>query len=284
MPRLARRVLVLISVASPLPAQRLTGLASGIVVPASCAVAPALLNSPSCLTSEPVTAQGNSEPRAWSVLLSAVLPGGGQALNGSSRAFVYLAVESFAWSSFTRHSMQYRRRRDGYRDLAARVARAAFSDVRPNGDFEYYERMTHFPDAGRYDLNAGGGLDPETDTTTYNGAVWLLARRTYWSDPRVAPDTATPEWRRAVAFYTSRAYDQLYRWSWTEAPLEYARFRTLIEESNDANRLAMVDLGVVIANHVLSTVDAYISFRLHHDPRRKEFAVAGRFPLPLSRR
>jgi len=282
--RRARRVLVLISVASPLPAQRLTGLTSGIVAPTSCATAPALLNSPSCLTSDPVIAQRNGEPRAWSVLLSAVLPGSGQALNGSSRAFAYLAVESFAWSSFTRHSMQYRRRRDGYRDLASRVARAAFSDVRPSGDFEYYERMTHFPEAGRYDLNAGGGLDPETDTTTHNGAVWLLARRTYWSDPRVAPDTATAEWRRAVAFYTSRAYDQPYRWSWTDAPLEYARFRTLIDESNDANRLAMVDLGVVIANHVLSTVDAYISFRLHHDPRRKEFAVAGRFPLPRSRR
>jgi hypothetical protein len=284
MTRPARCVLVLMSVASPLPAQRLTELTSGIVAPAACAAAPVLRSSRSCLTSDPVTAQGNGAPRAWSVLLSAILPGGGQALNGSSRAFAYLAVESFAWSSFTRHSMQYRRHRDGYRDLASRVARAPFSDVRPNGDFEYYERMTHFPDAGRYDLNAGGGLDPETDTTTYNGAVWLLARRTYWSDPRVAPDTATPEWRRAVAFYTSRAYDQLYRWSWTEAPLEYARFRSLIGESNDANRLAMVDLGVVIANHVLSTVDAYISFRLHHDPRRKEFAVAGRFPLPRSGR
>jgi hypothetical protein len=83
-----------------------------------------------------------------------------------------------------------------------------------------------------------------------------------------------------VAFYTARAYDQLYRWSWTNAPLEYARFLALIDESNDANRLAMVDLGVVIANHFLSTVDAFISFRLHHDPRRREFSFAGRFPIP----
>jgi hypothetical protein len=87
-----------------------------------------------------------------------------------------------------------------------------------------------------------------------------------------------------VAFYTARAYDQLYRWSWTNAPLEYARFLTLIDESNDASRLAMVDLGVVIANHVLSTVDAFITFRLHHDPRRKEFALEGRFPIPRSRK
>jgi hypothetical protein len=282
MHRFARCVLVLISLASPLRAQHLNGLTSGIAVPARCVSTPAFYGSP-CLTSDPVTTQG-SEPRAWSVLLSAVLPGGGQALNGSSRAYVYLAVEAFAWSSFTRHSIQYRRRRDGYRDLASRVARAAFSDVRPNGDFGYYEHMTHFAEAGRYDLSAGGGLDPETDTTTYNGAVWLLARRTFWSDPRVAPDSATPEWNRAVAFYTARAYDQLYRWSWTNAPLEYARFLTLIDESNDANRLAMVDLGVVIANHVLSTVDAFITFRLYHDPHRKEFALEGRFPIPRSRK
>jgi hypothetical protein len=52
---------------------------------------------------------------------------------------------------------------------------------------EYYERMTHYPEAGRYDLVAGGGLEPETDSTTYNGAVWLLARRTYWADPARRP-------------------------------------------------------------------------------------------------
>lgn len=280
MPRFARCVLVMISAASPLPAQYQAELTAGAVATAGCVMTSTRDSSFSCLASTPGLAQESGRPHPWSVLASAVLPGGGQALNGSSRAFLYLAVESFAWTSFTRHSMQYRRRRNGYRDLASRVARAAFSDVRPNGDFEYYERMTHFPEAGRYDLNATGGLEPETDTTTYNGAVWLLARRTYWSDPGVTPDTATPEWKRAVAFYTARAYDQLYRWSWTNAPLEYARFLTLIDESNDANRLAMVDLGVVIANHFLSTVDAFISFRLHHDPRRKEFALAGRLPIP----
>jgi hypothetical protein len=270
----------MISASSPLSAQHQNGVTAGVVAPAGCVITPIRDSSFSCLASSPRAAQKSGGPHAWSVLASAVLPGGGQALNGSSRAFLYLAVESFAWTSFTRHSMQYRRRRNGYRDLASRVARAPFSDARPNGDFEYYERMTHFQEAGRYDLNATGGLDPETDTTTYNGAVWLLARRTYWSDPAVTPDTSTPEWKRAVAFYTARAYDQLYRWSWTNAPLEYARFLALIDESNDANRLAMVDLGVVIANHFLSTVDAFISFRLHHDPRRREFSFAGRFPIP----
>jgi hypothetical protein len=81
--------------------------------------------------------------------------------------------------------------------------------VRPNGNFEYYERMTHYPEAGRYDLVAGGGLEPETDSTTYNGAVWLLARRTYWADPATAPDTTSAEWMRAVAFYRARVRSTL---------------------------------------------------------------------------
>ncbi len=224
--------------------------------------------------------QGSASHSSWSVLLSAIVPGTGQAMVGSNRALPYLAIESFAWTSFVRHSLQYRRRRDGYRNLAATVARARFSSVRPNGDFEYYERMTHYLEAGRYDLVEGGALEPETDTSTYNGAVWLLARRTYWADPSVTPASSSPEWMRAIGFYEARAYGQLYRWSWTNAPQEYESFLGLIGASNDANRLAMLDLGVVIANHVLSTVDAYVTLRLRNDPHRREFAIEGQLPLP----
>jgi hypothetical protein len=42
----------------------------------------------------------------------------------------------------------------------------------------------------------------------------------------------------------------------------------------------MLDLGVVIANHVLSTVDAYVTLRLRNDPLRREFAIEGQFPVP----
>jgi hypothetical protein len=159
------------------------------------------------------------------------------------------------------------------------VARAPYSTVRPNGNFEYYERMTHYPEAGRYDLVAGGGIEPETDSTTYNGAMWLLARRTYWADPSSPPDTTSAEWQRAVAFYRARAYDQLYRWSWTNAPVEYAAFIGLISKSNDANRRALQDLGVIIANHVLSTVDAYITVRLRRGADAQGFALEGSIPL-----
>jgi hypothetical protein len=232
-----------------------------------------------CGGSVSMPGQDAGSATAWSIAASAILPGSGQAILAANRALPYLAVEAFAWTSYVRHSVEYRRDRDGYRDLASRVARAAYSAVRPHGDFEYYERMTHFQEAGRYDLVAGGGLEPETDSATFNGAMWLLARRTYWADPSVPPDTTSAEWKRAVAFYRARAYDQLYRWSWTHAPLEYSAFIDLIRESNDANRRALQDLGVIIANHVLSTVDAYITVRLRREADAQGFALEGSIPL-----
>ena len=272
MVRLLAWGLVASLISSPLHAQRRSDARAGVRSPTTSCVP--------CEAASSTLAQQAQSPSPWSVAFSAIIPGSGQAMVGSSRAVPYLAIEAFAWTSFVRHSLQYRRRRDAYRGLAANVARAPFSAARPNGDFEYYERMTHYLEAGRYDLTPGGALEPETDTTTYNGAVWLLARRTYWSNPSIAPDMSSAEWMRAVSFYEARAYDQLYRWSWSNAPQEYAAFLALIDESNDANRLAMLDLGVVIANHVLSTVDAYITLRLRRDPLRREFAVEGQLPLP----
>jgi hypothetical protein len=224
--------------------------------------------------------QGSRTRSAWPIAASAILPGSGQAMLSVDRALPYLAVEAFAWTAYVKASRDYKRRRDGYRDLASRVARAPFATVRPNGDFEYYERMTHYREAGRYDLVGGGGLEPETDSTTYNGAVWLQARHTYWADPQVPPDMSSVEWQRAITFYRSRAYDQLYRWSWTNAPVEYALFLDLIRESNDANRQALQHLGIVIANHVLSTVDAFITVRLARQENRSGIRLEGSLPLP----
>jgi hypothetical protein len=271
--------LALMTVASPVAAQRQRDIAIGASREMAGCADTSRLTSASCAANLGAFAQSTGTTSAWAPVASAVFPGTGQAILGVNRALPYVIVEAFGWTSYVRHSQEYRRRRDGYRDLAARVARAAYSTLKPNGDFEYYERMSHYQESGRYDVISGGRLNPETDTTTYNGAVWLLARRTYWADPSVVPDTTSPEWTRAVAFYRARAYDQLYRWSWTQAPLEYAAFVDLIGESNDANRRAMLDLGVIIANHVLSTVDAYITLRLRHDVSRQEFAIEGTLPL-----
>jgi hypothetical protein len=199
----------------------------------------------------------------WAPVASAAVPGSGQALLGQDRFVAYLAVEAFAWLQYAVNLREGRRQRRAYRDLAHTVARAYFGPDRPVGDFEYYERMEHFVESGVYDALPGDDdVEPEQDPTTYNGSIWLLARQTYWDDPNVPPDPGSPAFQSALAFYARRAVRPEYRWSWRNAQLEQDLFRRTITSSNDAFRRSVQDLGAVIANHVLSTVDAYITLRL----------------------
>ena len=223
---------------------------------------------------------------SWSVLASAVVPGAGQAMMRQKRAVAYLAVEAMAWSAFASHRRVARSTRDSYRSLASTVARAPFSDVRPVGDFDYYERMEHFAASGRFDLSAGDGtLRPEEDTATFNGAMWLLARRTYWNDPSQPPPRASVEWTRAEAFYLQRAIRPNFQWSWDGATDQYAQFRQLIRQSNDKYRSALSDLGLALGNHVLSAIDASISLRL--EQRRiaatRQYRLRVEIPVDLGR-
>ena len=180
----------------------------------------------------------------WTIAASALLPGLGQAYLGVDRALPYFGVEAFSWTSYVWHSRDSRRQRDAYRDLAAKVARSMFSVIQPTGDFEYYERMSHYAEAGRFEVVSGGLLDPEPDTSTYNGAVWLLAPHLPGRMSR-ARQHGVAGMKRATSFYTHRACDQLYRWSWGNSD-EYQQFKHLIGSSNESNRRALQGLGVVI--------------------------------------
>jgi hypothetical protein len=152
--------------------------------------------------------------------------------------------------------------------------------------------MEHFVESGAYDVQPGGALDPEPDTATYNGSVWLLARQTYWVDPAAAPPPGSAAYESALSFYRQRAVTPQYVWSWRNAELEQDVFRRTIARSNDAYRRAAQDLAVVIANHVLSTVDAYVTVRLRGrrlagDARSRTGVPAGAYgvvvALPLPR-
>lgn len=229
-----------------------------------------------------------ASPRAphrspWSILASAVVPGLGQMMLRQKRGFAYLALESVAWLAYSRHVGDARRSRGAYRALAADVARAPFSAERPVGDFDYYERMKHFTASGVLSGAGSGVLEPETDTATFNGSMWILARRTYWSDPAAPPPRGSAEWNRAEAFYLERAIRPEYRWSWENAAGEHNRFRRLIGESNDAYRDALSHLGLSLGNHVLSTVDAYVTVRLRSGdaPRPGDGGVARRYAIVI---
>lgn len=200
-------------------------------------------------------------------LASALVPGMGQLLGGDARGAVYLVVDAVLLVRFLRFSHEASREGDRFRDLAFVVARGAYAPQARDTTFEYFEQMGRFIESGPFDSDPGPGLTPPEDPLSYNGAIWQLARETFFPDPAAPPDPGSPEYQRALAFYASRAIGPNYRWSWRNAGLEQDVFRQTIRDSDEAFRAASSQLGLLLANHVLSAVDAFITHRLSSDDR-----------------
>ncbi|MGH7615312.1 MAG: hypothetical protein ACREMW_14880 [Gemmatimonadales bacterium] len=216
------------------------------------------------------SARAAERARLWlPPVASLVLPGSGQLLIGRDRGMVYLAAEAFVLSRFLQLTHDARRGADRYRTLAIDVARRGFTTTRRDTVFEYYETMERFTSSGEFDTDPGPGLAPEDDGTTYNGSMWLLARRTFWSDPNTPPPPTSPEYQLALQFYRNHAVGPDFRWSWHGAPLEQQEFRATIRSSDDAYRRAQNQLGLLLANHLVSAIDALISSRLSAGLRRQ---------------
>jgi hypothetical protein len=220
----------------------------------------------------------------WVPLASAVVPGSGQLVMRQRRGVPYLAAEAFLivqYLSVRSDASEFRRE---YQRLA-QVARSFFTDDFPAGDFEYYERMEQFVESGAFSLDPNGTLRPETDTTTFNGFTWRLARRTFWEDPNAPPPPESDAYQRAIDFYQERAVRDEFRWSWQNAQLEQDLFRQTIERSNGAFRRTSQYLGVLIANHALSAIDAFVIVRLSRAPGAgSEYRIQGSVPwAPLGR-
>lgn len=203
-----------------------------------------------------------SRPRWWAPLASAAAPGGGQAVLGQKRWLPYIALEAWAWIQYIDTRREGGRHRREYQVLARDVARSRFAGPYPAGDFEYYEHMLKNLESGHFDVLPGGEIDPETDTTTFNGRRWLDARRLFWANPDNPPAADSPAYRSALEFYEVNAIPTQYRWSWRSAQLEYDVFRRVIVRSNVAYKRSVEYLGVIIANHALSAVDAFVTLRL----------------------
>jgi len=198
--------------------------------------------------------------RALRPLASLLLPGAGQLMGRQDRGAVYLAMEIYLVSRFLQLNRDASRESERFHSLAFDIARRAFSPTRRDTVFEYYEQMERFAESGRYNATPGVVFTPETDVRTYNGSVWLLARRTIWPDPDVVPDSVL--YARAVEFYMARAVGPAFQWSWRDHSLEHEVFRETIRRSDDGFRRAQNQVGLLLANHVVSAVDALISSRL----------------------
>lgn len=216
-------------------------------------------------------------------LASAILPGTGQLLAGQERGAVYLVLDAALLVRFAGFQTEARREGNRYRDLAFVVARGAYAPQLRDTTFEYFEQMGRYVESGPFDTDPGPTLSPPTDESSYNGRIWRLARETYFTDPDQSPDPASEEYQRALAFYQSRAIGPNFQWSWRNAGLEQDLFRQTIRNSDEAFRAATRQLGLLLANHVLSAVDAFVSHRLTTGdrPMRVDAAVLGAPGRPL---
>jgi hypothetical protein len=188
--------------------------------------------------------------RSYAPVASAVIPGAGQLMLGNDRFIAYAAVEVLGWWKYLKDSREQAAQEASYKELARRVGRSNFSTVLPDGDWTYYEAMRDWLESGAYSRSSTGPLQPETDTTTFNGHQWEIAQRT------------NPDMPSALAEYRRVAIQPDFRWSWRNAQLQYDIFKRTTFKRDDAYYASVQDLIVIGANHVLSMVDAFATIRL----------------------
>ena len=197
----------------------------------------------------------------WAPVASLLVPGAGQLAMGQTRGVAYLAAETYAVLQRLEAARTARARRSDYHRLAFEVARRRFGGV-AEGPWSYYEAIYDFPASGMYNRTPGATLTPESDATTFNGAQWLKARELYWEDPTVAPPPSDARYQRAIDFYQKSAWGDGYLWTFEDQLLKWEEYKSTIVRENQATREMTATAGVVLANHLLSAIDALATVRL----------------------
>jgi hypothetical protein len=196
-------------------------------------------------------------------LASLVVPGMGQAIMNQQRWVAYAGAELAGWLIEIDRLRTGRHAQAAYRDLAWTVTRG-MADLRANADWEYYEAVGSWSSSGAYDLDPErGGLQPETDRQTFNGDLWQEAREIYVLVPEARGDPDA--YAKALSYYELKAVRPRFAWDWTSSADSRARYRRLFRQSNDALRTASLVLSGVLANHLFSMADAFVSSTLPGD-------------------
>ncbi len=215
---------------------------------------------------------------AWAApLASLAIPGLGQLRLGQDRFVGYLATEGFFLLKYATDSRQAAQSDRQYRQIARDVARRGFVPNPPDTIFQYYEKLSkpQFLESGVFTMALSGPTVPESDSTTYNGSVWLEQRKLYGVR---SDDRNSSAYQLALAGYERIAVRQAYRWSWRNAQLEKDIFSRAIDLHDAAARRVSSDVAVLIANHLLSAVDAFAVFRLQQ-LRSGGIAITGSVPI-----
>lgn len=242
---------LLVAFAGSLTAQSVSGLRAGVplrIVPDSgSTVGRNAISSPTGT---------RAALRPYAGLASLVVPGSGQFILGKDRFIGYLAVEVLGWLQYSKDVRERANQERAYKDYARRFARDAFSSAvpatstLPDGNWEYYEWMRDFLASGPFSLSTSGPIRPDTNPDTFNGSRWRLLKITQ------------PSEEAALAAYVQQAIRPEYQWSWTNRQLHYDIYVRTTDLRNDAARAAVKDRLVIVANHFISMIDAFASFRL----------------------
>jgi hypothetical protein len=200
----------------------------------------------------------------WSApIASAILPGLGQVRLKKDRFVGYLAAEAFLILQYAKNTTEANDNTREYRAIARDVARRNFPGTHPDTAWQYYEKVGKFLESGLFSESPSGAPTiPESHADTYNGEQWILARQAFGIPLDLNDPSRSPNYADALSLYESRAITAAYGWSWRNAQLERDVFTKTIGRSNDAYRRANNALVAIIANHLLSAVDAFASVRL----------------------
>ena len=209
----------------------------------------------------PFAANHWRDPATGSVnptLLSLALPGLGQHRQDKSRKWIFAGLEVVAWSVYLERRSAGGASRNDYRDFAWEQGRLQ-AGTRVDGDFEYYETLSKWTRSGAFDRDAvSSGLQPEEDPATFNGTIWVRAQGIFLGGDGQPGD---PGFAEAVEYYEARAYQAEFLWDWSRSPTDRARLGELISENDSRFRQATTAVGIVMANHLVSAVDAFLGSR-----------------------
>jgi hypothetical protein len=196
-------------------------------------------------------------------------------MQGHARAVPYIAVEAWLWGRYATSLGEGNSERNRYIDLAFTAARADFQPTIRDTVFQYFETVGKFARSGPFDADPGPGFKPPTDPQSYNGSIWLLAVETFLPAGVGSPDENSPEYQRALEFYRARAVGPNFLWSWGNAPEQFQQYKDAVSDSDNAFKRSSQTLGLLLANHILSAFDAYVSQRLAQTgaPARIETAL-----------
>ena len=123
--------------------------------------------------------------------------------------------------------------------------------------------MSQYRASGAYDRDPlTPEVEPELDPATYNGSVWRLARELFLPPGADTLGPRAPGYERALAYYRAYATTLEFAWEWDATGVDQEAFRELIRRSDEALRAATTALGLLLANHMASAVDAFVVARL----------------------